>query len=165
MDLCTLHPTCFLKLFMIPIILDRNLYSSLDAIFFSLFFLRPEGLSQDEEAIPSLSQSHNNGQQHTQPGGGEAGNHKPQQPQTAANLIVKIKVISPLHKGSCVTKFEYKFLLAKLLANQYECLPKENRQFTSLSQYRTAWSMQLWRAKDYCNVYYKRQGATYTDLH
>lgn len=31
--------TCFLKLFITPMILDSNLYSSLDAIFFSLFFL------------------------------------------------------------------------------------------------------------------------------
>ncbi len=39
--------TCFLKLFITPMMLDNNLYSSLDAIFFSLFFLGPDIFSLD----------------------------------------------------------------------------------------------------------------------
>lgn len=42
--------TCFLRLFITPMIFDSNLYSSLDAIFFSLFFLGPGVFSHGVEA-------------------------------------------------------------------------------------------------------------------
>lgn len=46
--------TCFLKLFITPMILDNNLYSSLDAIFFSFFFLGPSVFSHDVEAMLNM---------------------------------------------------------------------------------------------------------------